>query len=433
MNAKTIAALATPPGRSALAIVRVSGPEAACISTALTGSAPEPRIAHYRAFKDAAGNVLDRGILLYFKAPASATGEDVLELHGHGGIAAPKMLLERVLELGARPARPGEFSERAFLNGKLDLAQAEAVADLIDSQTRAAALGAVRSMEGGLSAPAGALAAELLRARAQLEAAIDFPEDVEAGVGAAATKIDEMLLKSAKLRQKAEKGELLGGGQRVVITGPVNAGKSTLLNALAGEELAIVAAEPGTTRDPVRATLELAGIPLVLIDTAGTRDAPGPVEAEGIRRARVQVEQAELILLVQEYGTPKIPLPQRQTALRIYNKIDLHGVPARVEGNDVYLSARTGEGQELLREAILKCLGNRPAENACTARRRHVAALDRCHEHLLRARELCGGGSSTELVAEELALAGHALDELTGTTATEALLGEIFSTFCIGK
>lgn len=413
--------------------MRVSGPEAARISTALTGTPPEPRTAHYRAFKDAAGNVLDRGILLYFKAPASATGEDVLELHGHGGIAAPKILLERVMELGACPARPGEFSERAFLNGKLDLAQAEAVADLIDSQTRAAALGAVRSMEGGLSAPACALGAELLRVRAQLEAALDFPEDTETGAGICATKIEKLLLRSAKLRQKAQQGELLSGGRHIVITGPVNAGKSTLLNAFAGEALAIVAAEPGTTRDPVRATLELAGVPLVLIDTAGLRDAPGSVEAEGIRRARAQAEQADLILLVQDYDTPKIPLPQRQMALRIHNKIDLYGVPARVEGNDVYLSARTGEGQELLREAILKCIGSRPTENTCTARRRHVVALNRCHEHLLRTRELCGSGGSAELVAEELALAGHALDELTGTTATEALLGEIFSAFCIGK
>ena len=434
MSAATIAAIATPPGRSALAVVRVSGTDAPRIGMALVAAPlPAPRTARYCAFRDAAGNTLDRGIMLYFKAPASATGEDVLELHGHGGSTVPQMVLERVLELGARPARPGEFSERAFLNGKLDLAQAEAVADLIDSQTRAAARGALRSMEGGLSTQARALAVELLGARAQLEAAIDFPEDIEADAGVSDTQLARLLAAAMDLRERARQGELLGGGLRAVIAGPVNAGKSTLLNALAGAELAIVDAAPGTTRDPVRTTLDLDGLPLLLTDTAGLRAAPEPVEAEGIRRARAHASQADLVLLVQEYGTPAVSLPGRQAVLRIHNKIDLHGIVARADGDDVYLSARTGDGLELLRAAILERAGRRPAEGACTARRRHVAALERCHEHLLQARELWSSKRAAELSAEELALAGRALDELTGATTTEALLGEIFSSFCIGK
>ena len=417
----TIAAFATPPGRSALAVIRISGAGVPAMTAALAGRLPAPRTATCCTFRDADGNTLDRGMLIYFAAPASATGESVLELYGHGGRTAPQLLLERVLQLGARLARPGEFSERAFLNGKLDLAQAEAVADLIDSQTREAALGAVRSMEGELSRRVHALARGLLDARAVLEASLDFPEESEAAL----LDLQGLQQQVQQLRAQARQGELLSGGLRVVILGPVNVGKSTLLNALAEENLAIVTDQPGTTRDPVRTTLDLQGLPVLLADTAGLRTQPDPIEAEGIRRGHSLAQQADLILLLQEYGTPPITAPAAP-CLRLYNKIDLHNVPARATADTIYLSARTGAGLDLLRAAILARVG--APEGALTARLRHVAALDRCAEHLQHARQ-----QQPELAAEELTRATRALDEITGKTTTEQLLGEIFSRFCIGK
>ncbi len=448
MSAATIAAIATPPGRGGVGIVRVSGPGCGAIAQALLGGLPPPRHAGLRRFRDAAGQVIDAGIALYFPAPQSFTGEDVLELHGHGGPVVMDLLLARVLELGARLARPGEFSERAFLNDKLDLAQAEAVADLIASGTAAAARAAMRSLQGEFSARVQELVEALIELRLYVEAAIDFPdEDLELlNAGHIAERLAGLDKRLSSLRATATQGRLLRDGMTVVIAGRPNAGKSSLLNRLAGREAAIVTAIPGTTRDVLREAISIDGMPLHVIDTAGLRESTDIVELEGIRRAWNEIQRADRILLVVD-DRPGVTVEDRKlreqlpagTAVTvIFNKIDLTGGEAGLRtgewGEEILLSAKTGDGVDALRRHLKACMGYQgAAEGGFMARRRHLDAIERAAESLQRARYQLEVARAAELVAEELRLAQVALGEITGEFTSEDLLGRIFASFCIGK
>jgi tRNA modification GTPase len=448
MSADTIAAIATPPGRGGVGIVRVSGPGCTAIARALTGGIPRPRTAGLRRFRDAAGQFIDAGIVLYFPAPHSFTGEDVLELQGHGGPVVMDLLLARVLELGARPARPGEFSERAFLNDKMDLAQAEAVADLIASSTAEAARAAMRSLQGEFSARVQELLEGLIELRMYVEAAIDFPDEEvdflsDGHIAERLAGLDERL---SSLRAAASQGRLLRDGMTVVIAGRPNAGKSSLLNKLAGREAAIVTEIPGTTRDVLREQISIDGMPLHVIDTAGLRESTDIVEREGIRRAWNEIQTADRILMVVDdrYG-----VTAEERALRtqlsadtgvtvIYNKIDLSGREPGLQeeewGTAILLSAKTGAGLEVLRQHLKACMGYQGArEGGFMARRRHLDAIGQAGEALERARYQLEVVCAGELVAEELRLAQNALSEITGEFTSEDLLGRIFASFCIGK
>ncbi len=448
MSGDTIAALATPAGRGAVGVVRLSGPAVPEIAQVLIGCLPAPRQARLARVRDAAGTVLDQVLALYFPAPVSYTGEHVLELQGHGGPAVLAALLRRCLELGARPASSGEFSQRAFLNGKLDLAQAEAVADLIDAGSEAAARAAARSLEGEFSRRVEDLAAELLRLRVRLEGALDFSdqEDVpETDSAAVAQALERLDCRLSATREAAGAGRRLRDGLTVAIAGAPNVGKSSLLNRLAGAERAIVTDVPGTTRDVLREQLEVQGIPLHLLDTAGLRTTDDPVESEGVRRARQALATADLLLLVVDHRRGPQPddvrlleqRPRGVAAVLVHNKIDLDAVPAgRREGSlgpEVALSALTGEGLELLCDALVEAAGGLPAAGTFSARQRHLDALERCAAHLAAARDQHAGQAPAELVAEELRLAQRALGEITGELAADDLLGEIFASFCIGK
>ncbi len=443
----TIAAIATPPGRGGIGIVRVSGPQAPAIARALTGGLPEPRQAAMRPFLDGQGEVLDAGLVLYFAAPNSFTGEDVLELHGHGGVVVLDLLLARVLELGARLARPGEFSERAFLNDKLDLAQAEAVADLIDSGTAQAARAAVRSLAGEFSSRVNALVDALTGLRAYVEASIDFPEEEVdfLGEGDVAGRLAGIREDFESLTIAARQGSLLREGMTVVIAGRPNAGKSSLMNRLAGHEAAIVTDIPGTTRDVLREKVDLDGLPLQLIDTAGLRESGDAVEQEGVRRARREMQQADRVLLLVDAAAGVTPederilaeLPADLPVTLVLNKIDLSGEKPGLAQRDglpmLKVSAKTGAGFDLLRQHLEQAAGYQPAgEGLFSARRRHLEALHRARNHLDSARahaEVRAG----ELMAEELRLAQLSLSEITGEFGSDDLLGEIFASFCIGK
>ena len=440
----TIAAIATPPGVGAIGIVRISGPRAGVIAHAITGVLPPPKQATHRVFRAADGSPLDKGLVLYFAAPASYTGEDVLELQGHGGPRVLDGVLASVLSHGARPARPGEFTERAFLNGRLDLAQAEAVADLIDSQTQAAARAAIRSLMGSFSREINALSKEIGDLRVNFEAEIDFSEEPVSALdsSAAQARLNHTSQILASLLDQARPGSLLAHGARVVLAGLPNAGKSSLLNALAREDRAIVSITPGTTRDVVDTTIDIAGLAVQLIDTAGLRESTDYVEEEGVRRATQAIEQANLVLFVIDDTAPHTSqnhasmAPGAGEILRVYNKCDLSGRPAGTvvnEGSEgVSVSAKTGAGIDALEQAIQQalgytCLGEAPL----MARRRHIEALLKAQSHLHAAEQHVG--SAQELLAEELRLAQLALGEITGEVTTEDLLGQIFSTFCIGK
>lgn len=438
----TIVAIATPNGRGGIGVVRVSGAAVPGIARALCGIVPEPRRAHYVTFADAAGAPIDRGLALYFPAPHSFTGEDVLELHAHGSPVALDALVRRACALGARPARAGEFSERAFLNGKLDLAQAEAVADLIAAGSAAQARAALRSLEGEFSRRVEALVQTLVRLRVEIEAAIDFSED--ASESASRPKLEQLFAAAdtqcQALLAAAQRGARLTGGLHAVIVGAPNVGKSSLLNALAGRERAIVTDMPGTTRDVLRESIVLDGVELTLADTAGLREATDVVESEGIRRAHAELAQADLILRVVD-GTAPEPAglaegPAGATRIVVINKIDLRGaVPSReVQAGNVTiaLSARTGEGLDLLRAELKRAAAGGEVEAAFSARTRHVHALQRAAAHLASARAALAA-ATPELVAEDLRSAQQALGEITGTFSTEDLLGAIFSTFCVGK
>lgn len=443
----TIAAVATPPGRGGVGIIRLSGPAVLGLAHTLLGSLPPPRYARFQRFYDAENRIIDEGLALYFPAPHSFTGENVLELHGHGGPVVLDLLLARVLELGARPARPGEFSERAFLNNKLDLAQAEAIADLIASDTAEAARAALGSLQGEFSRRVQALVEGLIELRMYVEAAIDFPDEdidflADPHIGARLAELTDQL---KNLRIAAGQGQLLRDGMRVVIAGRPNAGKSSLLNQLAGRETAIVTDIPGTTRDVLREHISIDGMPLHVIDTAGLRDSPDVVEQEGIRRAWLEIASADRILLMlddrsgitDEERTLRAQLPAATPVTVIRNKIDLSGrAPGLGEGEfgeEVALSARSGVGLDALRDHLKACMGYRGSgEGIFMARRRHLDALDRAGEHLRQAQVQLDSAAG-ELVAEELRLAQQALGEITGEFTSEDLLSRIFASFCIGK
>lgn len=440
----TIAAIATPPGRGGVGMVRISGPAAGAICEVLTGCPPPPpRHAQLATFNGPDGQSIDRGLCLYFPAPHSFTGEDVVELHGHGGPVVMDMLLARVLALGASQARPGEFSQRAFLNDKLDLAQAEAVADLIDAASTAAARAALRSLEGAFSRQIEALSERLIELRVQIEAGLDFPDEeldllADGRLAADAAALADDL---HALVERAGEGRLLREGVTVVLAGSPNVGKSSLLNALAEREAAIVTAIPGTTRDVLREYLAIDGLPLHLVDTAGLRDSHDPIEQEGIRRARAEIAHADHLLFVTEAGAPEPPPPdllaQATAVTRVINKIDLTGEAPRTaptgDWTDVYLSVRSGAGLDLLRARICAAAGFSAAEGQFSARRRHVEALRQAARAATRSAALLVTGAGPELAAEELRLAQQALGEITGEVSSEDLLGRIFSSFCIGK
>jgi len=442
----TIAAIATPPGRGGVGIVRLSGPLSAAIAEAICSHLPVPRRAALRRFHASDGGVLDEGIVLYFPAPHSFTGEDVLELHGHGGPVVMDLLLARTLELGARPARPGEFSERAFLNDHLDLAQAEAIADLIASTTAEAARAAVRSLEGEFSHRIRELVEALIDLRVYVEAAIDFPEEEIDFLAdqRIAEQLNALRERLSALQASAGQGRLLRDGMTVVIAGRPNAGKSSLLNHLAGREAAIVTDIPGTTRDVLREQIALDGMPLHVIDTAGLRDSNDPVEQEGIRRAWAAMATADRILLLvddregltAEDQALRAQLPAETEVTVIYNKIDLTGrmpvLRATDRGYELWLSAKSGLGLDQLREHLKSCMGYHGGEGTLMARRRHLEALERAAAALAAASEQLVARVG-ELAAEELRQAQNALSEITGEFTSEDMLGRIFSNFCIGK
>lgn len=456
----TIVAVATANGRGGIGVVRVSGAEVPRIAVSLLGALPAPRLAVHRIFRDANGEALDDGIALYFPAPHSFTGEDVLELQGHGGVVVLDRVVRACLAQGARLARPGEFSERAFLNDKLDLAQAEAIADLIDAGSEAAAKAALASLQGAFSHEVHGLTERLIALRIYIEAALDFPEEEIDFLADTRllTQIDELLAQAAAVRRAAHQGALLREGLHVVILGRPNAGKSSLLNALCGFEAAIVTDIPGTTRDVLRQHLSLDGLPMHLVDTAGLRESADVVEQEGIRRAWLEVERADRILLVvddksgiaQEDAAILARLPAKLGLTVVRNKIDLSGNPAGervmeqspeapeyLRGRavtEIALSAKQRVGLDALREHLKDCLGYHPSDAGIfLARRRHLDALQKAEAHMQRAHECLLNTKAGELAAEELRYAQRQLDEITGQFTADDLLGRIFSSFCIGK
>ena len=450
---ETIVAQATAPGRGGIGILRISGPLATEVAQSVLGKCPKPRMADYLPFKDADGSVLDQGIALYFKSPNSFTGEDVLELQGHGGQVVLDLLLKRILQIdGIRLARPGEFSEQAFLNDKLDLAQAEAIADLIDATSEQAARSALKSLQGEFSKKVNELVESVIYLRTYVEASIDFPDEeidfladgkIEANLRGIINQLEDV-------RSEAKQGSILREGMKVVIAGRPNAGKSSLLNALAGREAAIVTDIAGTTRDVLREHIHIDGMPLHIIDTAGLRDATDEVERIGISRAWTEIEQADRIILMLDSSDPEsadlskvrseflAKLPTTLPVTIVRNKIDLNGEQASESEQDGYqiisLSAQTHDGVQLLREHLKQAMGFQTGmEGGFLARRRHLDALEKASEHLqiglIQLTEFHAG----ELLAEELRLVQTYLSEITGEFTSDDLLGNIFSSFCIGK
>lgn len=450
----TIAAIATAPGQAGVGIVRVSGPAAADIARKMLGFQPRPRYAHYGPFVDTSGGLIDEGIGLFFPNPHSFTGEDVFELQGHGGTVILDLLLRTVCELGARLARPGEFSERAFLNDKLDLAQAEAIADLIESSSEQAARCAVRSLQGVFSRRIDALVEAVTHLRIYVEAAIDFPEEEIDFLadGKVANDLQAIIQDLQIILAEAQQGTILRDGMKVVIAGRPNAGKSSLLNALAGREAAIVTAVEGTTRDVLREHIHIDGMPLHIIDTAGLRDSPDEVEQIGIARAWEEIRQADRILLmVDATTTPETEpqrlwpdfidqLPQGAPLTVIRNKVDLTGEPVGIEQQHpeaapvIRIAARSADGLDVLRDHLKLCMGfASTTEGGFIARRRHLDALERARDFMRQGEDQLQGFGAGELLAEDLRAAQDALGEITGAMTPDELLGKIFSSFCIGK
>jgi tRNA modification GTPase len=441
-----IAAISTAPGRGGIGVVRISGPRLDPLISGVVGKALSPRHATLADFIDSHGSAIDRGIALYFPAPHSYTGEDVLELHGHGGPMVLQLLLRRCVELGARPAQPGEFTHRAYLNDKIDLAQAESVADLIDAATTEAARSAMRSLQGEFSRRIDELLDGLVELRTLVEAALDFPdEDVEfIKQSDGAGRLSRLKAKLADVLSASQQGSLLREGVRVVLAGQPNVGKSSLLNILAGEELAIVTDIAGTTRDAIRQSVSIRGVPAHIIDTAGLRPSSDPVEKLGIARTWAAIEQADVVVLLVDAAQGDAAadqdilrrLPAGLPRLTVMNKIDLLARSPALErgkgGATVWLSAKTGAGVELLREALLEAVGwhGGGGEGLFMARERHVHALEFAQRHLIQAARQV---ENLELFAEELRATQQALGTITGEFTTEDLLGEIFKRFCIGK
>ncbi len=441
----TIAAIATASGRGGIGVVRVSGPRVPEVALALLGEIPPPRSARLARFRDARGALLDEGIALHFPAPASYTGEHVLELQGHGGPVVLRQVLDACLAAGARLAEPGEFTRRAFLNDRIDLAQAESVADLIDAASVQAARSAARSLAGEFSGQIDRLVAGLTELRLHVEACIDFPEEEidPADRRWQAGRLAELRGALAGVAASAHQGAVLREGLTVVLAGAPNVGKSSLLNRLAGEEVAIVTPVPGTTRDHVRATIVLEGVPIHLIDTAGLREAEDEVERLGIERAWSAIAKAGAVMRVEDATRPetdRLPgierrLPADVPSVRVTNKIDIAGGPCgrgdSVGEARIRLSARTGEGVEALRAWLLEVAGWQPhAEGVFMARERHLVALREAEMALTGA---ASASQPFELMAEELRLAQRALGRITGEVTPDDLLGQIFSRFCIGK
>jgi tRNA modification GTPase len=441
----TICAIATPPGVGGVGIIRVSGPLSSSIASHILDVSLQPRRAHFSRFRDEQGLTIDSGIALLFTAPASFTGEDVLELQGHGGPQILQMLMARVMALGARPARPGEFSERAFLNNKLDLVQAEAIADLIESATEASARAAQRSLEGVFSDQVNQLQKELIDLRVFVEAAMDFPDEeidflADSDVLEQLSRADKRL---QVLRDQAQQGQLLRDGINIAIAGLPNAGKSSLLNALAGRESAIVTDIPGTTRDVLREYISLDGLPVHVSDTAGIRESADLVEAEGVRRARATVLTADLVLLVIDSTQPAGPqlalraeVPEKIPCIEVHNKVDLTTIKSGAEegSRKVWVSAKTGQGLDKLIHLVKSIVGaTETYEGVFSARTRHLDALKRTQEHIRAGQQQLERYNAPETLAEELRLAQKSLGEITGEYLPDDLLGAIFSSFCIGK
>jgi len=462
----TICAIATPTGSGGIGVIRVSGPDCVAVCAAIAGAPSAPRSASLRLFRDGNGDLIDQGLLLYFPAPHSFTGEDVIELHAHGGMAILQLLQQALLQqadtYAIRAAHPGEFSERAFRNDKIDLTQAEAIADLINASSTAAVKAAQRSLQGGLSRPVALLQEKLIELRVWIEAALDFPDEEIDFLADERLQLQlrELTRQADHLLQQASQGARLLQGARLAIMGPPNAGKSSLLNALLKRDTAIVTDIPGTTRDVLREQLEIDGVALEIVDTAGLHRSEDRVEQEGMRRAREELASADLILWVEDIrylehadpgkvlATDGSELPQDGALLPIANKLDLiTDAPIEPEGRGfcedkdkdwLYLSARTGTGLRELELAILKCLGldaaasSEQAGQIMATRPRHIAALQQVSNSLQLAREQLTAGSG-ELAGEELLVAQQALSEITGAYHNDDLLGAIFSSFCIGK
>lgn len=452
-NTDTIVAIATATGRGGVGIVRVSGKKATLVAESLLKIKLQPRYAHYCPFHSNSGDILDQGIALFFPGPHSFTGEDVLELQGHGGPVILDLLLREITQLGVRLARPGEFSERAFLNDKLDLAQAEAIADLIDATTEQAARNALHSLQGAFSTRIHELVEALIHLRIYVEASIDFPEEEIDFLsdGKVATDLATIEKKLEQVFKEARQGALVRDGMRVVIAGRPNAGKSSLLNALSGRESAIVTSIEGTTRDVLREHIHIDGMPLHIIDTAGLRESPDEVEQIGIQRAWQEIQQADRVLLMvdsrstTEYEPEKIwpefiaqlKDPNKVTLIR--NKIDLSHETAgigQLSNNNIYIgiSAANGDGIDYLKQHLKDIMGfSETGESGFTARRRHLDALERAQSFLESGKAQLQGYAAGELLAEDLRHAQNALGEITGEFTPDDLLGRIFSSFCIGK
>ncbi len=453
MQQDTIVAQATAPGRGSVGIIRVSGAQAETIALRILGKVPKPRQADYLPFKDSNDMIIDQGLALYFKGPNSFTGEDVLELQGHGGQIVMDLLLQEILkEKNLRLARPGEFSERAFLNDKMDLAQAEAIADLIDASSIQAARSAMRSLQGEFSNQIHKLVELVIHLRMYVEAAIDFPdEEIDfLSDGKVMGDLDTIIEHLNTVQRQAKQGSLLREGMRVVIAGRPNAGKSSLLNALAGREAAIVTDIPGTTRDVLKEHIHIDGMPLHIIDTAGLRESPDKVEQIGIERAWQEIEQADRVLFMLDSTQTSIEdpmqiwpefmqrLPAHIGVTVIRNKADLSGEPIgkhmRGDMPVFHISAADKQGVELVTEHLKECIGFEHAgEGQFIARRRHLDALDKATEHLLTGKHQLEENIAGELLAEELRLVQQHLSEITGEFSSDDLLGRIFSSFCIGK